>query len=60
MAGIKRLLLRTDDAHELYRSFGFTEPPAPERWMELRPVPGGTGEAGGDTRYGRRRFGWDR
>ena len=42
VAGIKRLLLRTDDAHELYRPFGFTEPPAPERWMELRPVPGGT------------------
>jgi len=41
VAGIKRLLLRTTDAHELYRSLGFTEPPAPERWMELRPVPGG-------------------
>ena len=42
VAGIKRLLLKTGDAHELYRSFGFTEPPAPEGWMELRPVPGGT------------------
>ena len=49
VAGIKRLLLRTDDAHELYRSLGFTEPPAPERWMELRPVPGGPpGDAGVD------------
>ena len=43
VAGIKRMLLRTADAHELYRSFGFTEPPAPERWMELRREPGGTG-----------------
>ncbi|MCY3651362.1 MAG: GNAT family N-acetyltransferase [Acidimicrobiaceae bacterium] len=42
VAGIKRLLLKTGDAHELYRSFGFTEPPAPEGWMELQPVPGGT------------------
>ena len=42
VAGIKRLLLKTGDAHELYRSFGFTEPPAPEGWMELRPVPDGT------------------
>ena len=41
VAGVKRLLLRTADAHELYRSFGFTEPPAPERWMELRREPGG-------------------
>ena len=40
VAGIKRLLLRTADAHELYRSLGFTEPPAPERWMELRSGPG--------------------
>ncbi len=42
VAGIKRLLLKTGDAHELYRSFGFTEPPAPEGWMELQPAPGGT------------------
>jgi len=39
VAGVKRLLLRTADAHALYRSLGFTEPPAPERWMELRRVP---------------------
>ena len=42
VAGIKRLLLKTGDAQELYRPFGFTEPPSPEGWMELRPVPGGT------------------
>ena len=41
VAGIKRLLLVTADAHELYRSLGFTELPRPEGWMELRPVPGG-------------------
>ena len=46
VAGVKRLLLRTADAHELYRSFGFTEPPAPERWMELRREPGGPSGAG--------------
>ena len=48
VAGIKRLLLRTADAHELYRSLGFTEPPAPERWMELRPEPRRT-EAADDS-----------
>ncbi len=36
VTGAKRILLRTADAHELYRSLGFVEPPAPERWMELR------------------------
>ena len=41
VAGIKRLLLITADAHELYRPLGFTELPRPEGWMELRPVPGG-------------------
>ena len=41
VAGIKRLMLITDDAHELYRPLGFTELPRPEGWMELRPVPGG-------------------
>ena len=41
VAGIKRLVLVTADAHELYRPFGFVELPEPERWMELRPVPGG-------------------
>ncbi len=49
VAGIKRLMLVTADAHELYRPLGFTELPRPEGWMELRPVPGspsgGTGAA---------------
>ena len=51
VAGIKRLLLKTGDAHELYRPFGFTEPPAPEGWMELQPVPDGTeaDDAASDT-----------
>ena len=42
VADVKRLLLRTADAHDLYRSFGFTEPPSPERWMELQRAPDGT------------------
>ena len=41
VATVKRLMLMTGDAHELYRPFGFTELANPERWMELRPVPGG-------------------
>ena len=40
VAGIKRLLLITADAHELYRPLGFAELTRPEGWMELRPVPG--------------------
>ena len=51
VAGIRRLMLITADAHEMYRPLGFTELPKPEGWMELRPVPGdptgGTGAAGG-------------
>ena len=34
IARCRRLLLTTRDAHELYRRYGFTELPAPERWME--------------------------
>jgi GNAT superfamily N-acetyltransferase len=37
-----RLLLGTEDAHELYRKFGFGEIALPERLMEIwsdRPVP---------------------
>ena len=30
----KRLLLATDDAHELYEEFGFTPLVAPKNWME--------------------------
>ena len=40
-AGIRRLMLITADAHELYRPLGFTELHRPEGWMELCPVPGG-------------------
>ena len=51
VAGIKRLMLITADAHELYRPLGFNELGRIEGWMELRPVPGGpaveTGAAGG-------------
>jgi GNAT superfamily N-acetyltransferase len=32
-----RMFLGTRDAHELYRKFGFTAPPHPERLMEVRP-----------------------
>lgn len=39
LQGLKRLLLATRDAHELYRRYGgFTTLAAPERWME-RPPP---------------------
>jgi GNAT superfamily N-acetyltransferase len=35
LSGIRRLLLATRDAHELYRRYGgFSELKAPERWME--------------------------
>ncbi|MYB04486.1 MAG: GNAT family N-acetyltransferase, partial [Acidimicrobiaceae bacterium] len=40
VAGIRRLMLITRDAHELYRPRGFAELSQPERWMELQPVPG--------------------
>ena len=38
LQGIRRWLLGTRDAHELYRKFGFDAPRRPERWME-RPHP---------------------
>ena len=31
---VKRWMLGTRDAHDLYRKFGFKEPEHPERWME--------------------------
>ena len=34
LQGLKRWLLATRDAHELYRQFGFGEFGAPQRWME--------------------------
>ena len=38
LQGLRRLLLLTSDAHELYRQFGFTEIGNPWRFMEvLRP-----------------------
>ena len=47
VAGIKRLILITADAHELYRPLGFNELGQIEGWMELRPVPGApAGEPG--------------
>ena len=47
VTGIKRLLLVTTDAHELYRPLGFTEVASPQAWMELRPVP--ANETGADA-----------
>jgi GNAT superfamily N-acetyltransferase len=38
---IRRWLLATDDAHGLYRQFGFESLPEVEKWMQrLRPFPG--------------------
>ena len=34
-AGLRRLLLATDDAHGVYAAVGFTPLAKPERWMEL-------------------------
>ena len=45
LAGLRRILLATRDAHELYRRYGgFELLKAPERWMErlnsgAAPVP---------------------
>lgn len=35
LAGLRRCLLATRDAHGLYARFGFTPLAAPERWMEI-------------------------
>ena len=35
LVGLRRWVLATKDAHELYRRFGFTELLRPERWMEM-------------------------
>ena len=38
---VRRWLLATDDAHGLYRQFGFEQLPEVEKWMQrLRPFPG--------------------
>jgi len=36
LGGLRRWLLATRDAHDLYRQFGFTNLSEPERWMEKR------------------------
>ena len=35
LQGLRRWVLATRDAHELYRKFGFDELRFPDRWMEL-------------------------
>lgn len=34
---VRRIMLATEDAHGLYRQFGFTEPDDLYKWMVLRP-----------------------
>lgn len=41
---LKRIMLRTGDAHELYRKFGFEEISDPERWMSLELQTGDRGK----------------
>ncbi|HLK55538.1 MAG TPA: GNAT family N-acetyltransferase [Chthonomonadaceae bacterium] len=36
---VKRWVLATRDAHEVYRSVGFQELAEPHRWMQYRPEP---------------------
>jgi GNAT superfamily N-acetyltransferase len=38
--GLRRWLLATRDAHEVYRSVGFEPLPAPDKWMTYIPEPG--------------------
>ena len=40
LAGFRRWMLATRDAHALYEKTGFTPLGQPDRWMELRPVKG--------------------
>lgn len=35
LQGLRRILLVTSDAHGLYRQFGFTDVPNPEKFMQL-------------------------
>ena len=35
LAGLRRWMLATADAHGLYRQYGFSELSKPERWMEI-------------------------
>jgi GNAT superfamily N-acetyltransferase len=34
--GVRRILLATNDAHDVYAKIGFTPLAEPDRWMELR------------------------
>ena len=34
LQGLRRIMLATKDAHELYKKFGFNELSKPDRWME--------------------------
>lgn len=36
LPGLRRIMLATDDAHELYRRFGFIEASEPKKLMEIR------------------------
>jgi GNAT superfamily N-acetyltransferase len=41
LGGLRRFMLATADAHELYRRFGFSEPVRPDQLMErVDPAPG--------------------
>jgi len=42
LAGLKRMMLATDDAHGLYAKFGFQPLEHPDKWM-VRPGPQGAG-----------------
>ena len=35
LQGLRRIVLATKDAHELYERFGFVPLPTPERWMSV-------------------------
>ena len=49
VATVKRLLLITSDAHELYHQYGFAPVTHPDRWLELRGSQGmGTEDSGAD------------
>lgn len=39
LQGLRRWMLATADAHELYRSYGFVEPPNPDRLMVRQTAP---------------------
>jgi len=47
LAGLRRFLLATRDAHGLYRRAGYRELSHPETWMEIRKVNAYGGAPGG-------------